>query len=121
MSYGTYGHQVDRWRVMVENLEPLLESVPHASDDREELARLADEVRRLTEEIQIAKANLLDVTTRRRRAAQAARKKRLVIAARLQGHFGFEHPALLQFGIEPRAPRKRRKKKETGEEAGRKE
>ncbi|HEV7667988.1 MAG TPA: hypothetical protein VGS22_05660 [Thermoanaerobaculia bacterium] len=41
-------------------------------------------------------------------------------AAYLKAHFGFDHPTLISFGIEPRTPKKRAKKAKAGGEGKRK-
>ncbi len=114
MSYGTYGHQLERWRVLVNNLKSTIDTVPQAAADRIELEQLIHEVQKLSAEIEVAGGALRILTERRRKVAHAARQKRLVIAAHLKGHFGLDHPALLSFGIEPRVPKKRAKKTKAG-------
>jgi len=89
MSHGTYADQLESWGILVNNLESTVDSVPQISADRDELRRLTDEVRRLSAEIQVASGELTKLTGLRRKAAHAARQKRLLIAAHLQGHFGF--------------------------------
>ncbi|MEP7010900.1 MAG: hypothetical protein ABJC13_11300 [Acidobacteriota bacterium] len=116
MSHGTYAEQLESWRILVNNLESKIDNVPQAAADRAELRKLTDEVQRLSAEIEVASGQLRILTDRRRKAAHAARQKRLLIAAHLQGHFGFDHPGLLSFGIEPRARKRRAKKaKPSGE------
>ncbi len=116
MSHGTYADQLESWRILVNNLESTIDEVPQAAADHDELRQLMDEVQALSQEIVVASGELRKLTDRRRKVAHAARQKRLLIAAHLQGHFGFDHPVLISFGIDPRTPKKRAKKaKATGE------
>ncbi len=120
MSHGTYAHQIEQWHVLVNNLESAIEEVPHARADREELRQMMDEMQRLCAEIEVANGQLRGLIKRRQKLAYAARQKRLVLAAHLKAHFGFDYPRLVAFGIEPRTPRKRTKKVKVGGE-GKKE
>lgn len=121
MSHGTYADQLESWGILVNNLESKIDSVPQAAADRDELRQLMDEVQRLSHEIVVASGELRKLTIRRRELAHAARQKRLLIAAHLKAHFGFDHPGLIAFGIEPRTPKKRAKKAKGGGEGKGKE
>ncbi len=116
MSHGTYADQIESWRILVNNLESKIDTIPHAAADRDELRQLADEVQGLCNEIVATSGELRKLTERRRKIAYAARQKRLLVAAHLQAHFGFDHPILISFGIEPRTPKKRAKKANGGGE-----
>lgn len=116
MSHGTYADQIESWRILVNNLESKIDTIPHAAADRDELRQLADEVQGLCNEIVATSGELRKLTERRRKIAYAARQKRLLVAAHLQAHFGFDHPILISFGIEPRTPKKRAKKAKLGGE-----
>lgn len=116
MSHGTYADQLESWGILVNNLESRLDSVPQAAAARDELRQLMDEVQKLSQEIVSASGELRKLTIRRRNLAYAARQKRLIIAAHLKAHYGFDHPGLIAFGIEPRTPKKRAKKAKVGGE-----
>ncbi len=98
----TLPEQVNDWRVMSDNLEPLLREVPYAAPLRKELERLIAEAGRLEAEHGRATARLRRINER--------------LADILRAHFGGRSKALLQFGFRPRAggrPRKRRPAPET--------
>lgn len=116
MSHGTYADQIESWRLLVNNLESKIDTIPHAAADRDELRQMADEVQGLCNEIVATSGELRKLTERRRKMANAARQKRLQLAAHLQAHFGFDHPGLIAFGIEPRTPKKRARKAKGGGE-----
>ena len=107
----TFGRRVSKWRVISENVEPHLERLPGVRPVVEELRTLISKADDLDARQEMARGALLEIIRERQALERAGEVLRTRLANHLRGAFGAASMALVQFGIAPRKPRGRGKKK----------
>jgi hypothetical protein len=99
--------RVGRWRILLGNVQEILDSVPYIVDDVDELQQIDNQVRDLRVEIASLQARLQGATRTLRLLADRGDRVRARLGASLRGRYGFTSESLLRFGLKPR-PRSRR-------------
>ena len=89
-------------------LKPQLTEMPHLQDESAELDALVAQAKSLSNEQEVLRGRLREITRLRREAELHGQDLRSRIAAQLRGKMGFANENLLGFGI---PPRKRTRKK----------
>ena len=108
----TLPEQINDWKIMHDNLEPLLPELPHVVPLQQELEELIAEAGRLEAEQRVVTAQLRRINERREQLLARGQDVRGRLAELLRAHFGGTSTVLLQFGFKPRTggrPRKRRR------------
>ncbi len=96
------------WRTMVDNLAPQLDRLPRLRASHASLTALLDRAAALQAEQAVHAAKLRQVNRERAAAAREGRKLRNYIALSLQHELGESSERLIEFGVKPRARRRRR-------------
>lgn len=89
-------------------LKPRLPELPHLQEESESLDTLVGEAKMLSNEQQVLRGRLREITRLRREAELRSQDLRSRIVAQLRGKLGFKNENLLGFGI---TPQKRVRKK----------
>ncbi len=110
----SFAEQMNLCEVLGTNLTPHLEAMPHLGVYHKELVDLVAMGRTLESQRGFHEAELRETNAKRRDIDQRARNVRSRLAAALQSNFGPTSERLLEFGLKPRA--RRRKAKKTGGE-----
>jgi hypothetical protein len=116
----TVPEQVNDWKVMCDNLEPLLRELPYVAPLRRDLERLIAEASRLEAEQTVLTGKLRRVNEERAELLVRGQEVRDRLASMLRSHFGGKSKELIQFGFKPRAggrPRKSRRRQPPPEPA----
>lgn len=100
----------NRWELLNTNIKPHLEVLPKLKEDQEELERVIQEDMRLAAQQSQLTGAVRDVVVQRNKLARRGNQVRLVLAAALRLHLGPDNPLLIEFGIAPFVPPKRRPK-----------
>ena len=103
---------IGRWKVMVTNLRPQLETMPHLTGRYNEMLRFTTEAEDLENRQALLKADLQEVNRQRRDLAKTGEELRNRIAAVLRAEHGFSSERLLEFGVKPKRKRVRAKKED---------
>ena len=101
---------IGRWKVMVTNLKPQLETMPQLTARYNEMAKLTTDAEDLENRQAQLKADLQQVNRQRRDLAKTGEELRNRIAAVLRAEHGFSSERLLEFGVKPKRKRVRAKK-----------
>jgi hypothetical protein len=99
--------RVGRWRILLGNVQEVLDSVPYIMDDVHELELVDGQVRDVRAEILSLQSRLQEATRTLRLLADRGDRVRSRIGASLRGRYGFTSETLIRFGLKPR-PRSRR-------------
>lgn len=94
------------------NLPDYIQEFPDLQPDANQLDDLVVEAKGLDNEQERLRGRLRQITRLRREAELRSRDLRSRLAAQLRGKLGFENERLLELGIPPRRPGKRRPKEE---------
>ena len=97
-------------------LKPQLTEMPHLQDESTGLETLIEEAKTLSNEQQVLRGRLQEITRLRREAELRGQDLRSRIVAQLRGKLGFKNENLLGYGISPR--KKVRKKLEKKKVSG---
>lgn len=89
-------------------LKPQLPEMPHLQEESENLDALVGEAKTLSNEQEVLRGRLREITRLRRETELRSQELRSRIAAQLRGKLGFKNENLLGFGI---TPQKRARKK----------
>ena len=113
--------RINNLQLMINNLEPKLETMPFMRPIQEEIAALVVEGRQLEADQENARKQFTELVRRRQALEKKGESLRLRAAAMLRGTFGFTSEELIPFGLRPRprntGPRKRKTKAEKEAEA----
>jgi hypothetical protein len=101
---------IGRWKVMVTNLRPQLETMPQLTGRYNEMVRITTDAEDLENRQALLKADLQEVNRQRRDLAKTGEEMRNRIAAVLRAEHGFSSERLLEFGVKPKRKRVRAKK-----------
>ncbi|HEX5760557.1 MAG TPA: hypothetical protein VF121_15330 [Thermoanaerobaculia bacterium] len=97
----TLPDDIGDWRILGDNLKPLLEKLPHLSGQHAELEQAIAEALRLEAKQEVAIARLREINAQRAAVQERGQEIRRRIAHALRGHFRGTNVELLQFGIKP--------------------
>lgn len=89
-------------------LKPQLTEMPHLQEESADLDTLVENAKTLSNEQQVLRGRLREITRLRRETELRSQELRSRIAAQLRGKLGFKNENLLGFGI---TPQKRVRKK----------
>lgn len=100
--------RISRWEVLLDNLKPEIEQVPHLANDVAELERMLGEAKALFSLQENLRAQAQE--TRKLLAALTTQGDRLRsrLGANLQAKHGFTSDLLLKYGFKPRRPPRRK-------------
>ena len=97
-----------RWYLFVSRAREYQDALPQLAADIEKLDGMFAEASALLAEIALLRAQARIATRRLRVLAREGDMLRTRMAANVRGHFGFDSPQLIGFGLEPRPRRRRR-------------
>jgi hypothetical protein len=107
----TFSRKMNRWRLLAENAEPHLQSLPQLDPLVGELRALIAKGEELDGRQEIARGVLMALIHERQDLERGGEALRTRLANHLRGAFGAASNELIQFGISPRKPRGPNKKK----------
>jgi hypothetical protein len=108
MASNTLSKRIGALEALVTNAKPLLPEMPHLSEPTEELETLLVELKGLESLQDVHKAQLRETNARRIALEKQTRDLRNRLIRGLQSRFGLASQKLLEFGINPRTPTRRR-------------
>lgn len=106
----TLPEDIGDWKILSDNLEPLLGELPYLSAQHAELDRAIEEALRLEAEQEVAIARLREINTERAAVQARGQEIRRKIVFGLRGHYRGTNVKLLQFGVKPLRGGRRSKK-----------
>ena len=107
----SFPEELNLWEVLSTNLKPHLETMPHLGSLHQEMTGIVVEARGLENLRSFHEAELRETNRKRREIEKKGRELRNRVAAALQSNFGPYSERLLEFGVKPRAQRRRKAKK----------
>ncbi len=113
----TRAGRLDKWYLLRDKLKPRLDELPHLQVDHAGFEQELVQLVRLDQQQETITAELRETTRLRDESETRASKHRNRLVAGLQHHFGHESEKLIEFGINPRKRRSRRKKSDNAPEA----
>ena len=113
-SANDFASKVNEWALTNDNLKPRMQELPQQVQPLQvRLEGAIGEARDLDNQLEIARADLREITRKRRDLLREGDKVRSQIGALIRGTFGFTSERLIPFGINPRPTVIRRKSKPT--------
>jgi hypothetical protein len=97
----TFGDKVSNWKVIIANIVPRLEEMPHLQPVLNELQALVAEAEELDAEQEMARGRFREMSIQRREILGKGQAVRSRVAAHLKGTFGYTSGQLVQFGLNP--------------------
>lgn len=104
----SFADQMNSHTMLVNSLRPRLPEMPHLEGLHQELDEVVTESRTLEDQKGFYEFQLRQTNARRRVLEQKGRELRLRLASGLRSAFGPDSQNLLEFGLKPRAVRRRR-------------
>lgn len=111
MARKTFLQTLRSWRVMVENLRPLLAEQPHFAPVHEELAARLAEAEEIERRLHVLRAEQRKLMAERNRAVREGDHLRSRLAGGLRWIFGAQSDALKVYGVPPRPRTLKRRRK----------
>lgn len=108
MASNTLSKKIGALEALITNAKPLLPEMPHLSEPAEGLETLLAELKTLESLQNVHKAQLRETNARRIALEKQTRDLRNRLIRGLQSRFGLASQKLLEFGINPRTPTRRR-------------
>jgi len=106
----SFGEKISNWKVIHTNLEPKLAEMPHLTEMRQQLQGVIARAEALDSEAEINRQRRAEIARDRRALVREGDQIRSRAAAHLKGSFGFTSELLIEFGVNPVKPGRRRKK-----------
>ncbi|HEV7669259.1 MAG TPA: hypothetical protein VGS22_12080 [Thermoanaerobaculia bacterium] len=116
MRQKTYANLASEWDTLLMNSMEDLTVLPHARRPHDELQERQVRLVALNEQIEAQRAALQTAVKERQTLVQAASRPRKALERLLEAEYGDDSQRLVRYGLSPRAPRKRKTKKEIQEE-----
>ncbi len=116
MRQKTFANLASEWGTLLVNSLEDLTVLPHAKRPHDELQEQQIRLVGLNEQIEAQRATLQTVVKERQTLVQAANRPRKALERMLEAEYGDDNQRLVRYGLSPRAPRKRKTKKEIQEE-----
>ncbi|MEP7012588.1 MAG: hypothetical protein ABJC13_19880 [Acidobacteriota bacterium] len=116
MRQKTFANLASEWGTLLVNSLEDLTVLPHAKRPHDELEEQQVRLVALNEQIEAQRATLQTVVKERQTLVQAANRPRKALERMLEAEYGDDNQRLVRYGLSPRAPRKRKTKKEIQEE-----
>lgn len=108
MASNTLSKKIGALEALITNARPLLPEMPHLSEPTEGLETLLAELKALESLQDVHKAQLRETNARRIALEKQTRDLRNRVVRGLQSWYGLASQKLLEFGINPRIPTRRR-------------
>ncbi len=116
MRQKTFASRASEWDTLLMNSLEDLGVLPHAKKPHDELKEHYIRLVALNERIEAERADLRSAVKERQVLVRAAKRPRKALEQFLQAEYGDDSQRLIRYGLSPRAPRKRKTKKEIREE-----
>jgi hypothetical protein len=107
MSFRSFLENLGDWEALHANFAPLLTDLPYLTEDHAALVALTAVGRELESEQDIHKRMLRETNLKRNALQVQGRKLRSKLVQGARSKFGDDNIQLLQYGIQPRQPRRR--------------
>lgn len=107
MATPSFKEKLVGWEVLSQNLKAQLSEIPHLQSQQEALAQLVAEGRNLQALQGMHAAALRDTNRQRFNLEKRGDEMRERLAGALRGQFGPKDTRLLEFGLKPKAERRR--------------
>jgi hypothetical protein len=101
--------RTSRWEVLLTNLKPSLQEMPHVADDLKALEELLPQARVLETQQADLRSQARTARSQLQEMLRKGDKIRSRLGATLKGKFGFSDEALVKYGFKPRPTARRRK------------
>lgn len=112
MRQKTYANLASEWDTLLVNSLEDLTVLPHAKRPHDELQDQQVRLVALNERIEAQRSTLQTAVKERQVLVQAAKRPRKALENLLEAEYGDDSQRLVRYGLTPRAPRKRKTKKE---------
>ncbi len=116
MRQKTYANHASEWDTLLMNSLEDLGVLPHAKRPHDELKEHYTHLVALNERIEAERADLQLAVKERQALVKVASRPRKSLERFLEAEYGDDSQRLVRYGLSPRAPRKRKTKKEIREE-----
>lgn len=114
----SFGEKISTWKIIHTNLEPQLAEMPHLVEMRTQLQGVIARAESLDSEAEVNRRRRAELARDRRKLVREGDELRSRAAAHLKGTFGFGNEQLIEFGVSPVKPNRRKKKAEDPAKAG---
>jgi len=108
----SFGEKISNWKVIHTNLEPKMAEMPHLTELRQQLEGIIQRAEALDSQAEITRQRRAEIARDRRKLVREGDEIRARAGAHLKGTFGFGSEQLIEFGLNPVKPTRRRKKAE---------
>jgi len=103
----SFKEKIVSWSTLSQNLKAQLTAVPHLQEQQEALEQLVGEAQALEARQGVHTAALRDTNRQRFDLEKRGDEMRERLAGAMRNQFGLKDPRLLEFGVKPKASRRR--------------